>query len=285
MMAGFDNPSEELIQSITEKYGFDQPFYIQIGRYFKSVIRGDLGDSYLYNQPVARLIADRIGPSLLLSGVSIILALIIGSLLGLYAGKNEGKLIDKIFSTISYFLNSMPSFWIGIMLILLLASHFKWLPTQGMVNVRANYTGFRRVLDIATHMILPVITLVSVQIPTYFRITKSAVMQVMAEDFITTLRVAGMKEGAIFRKYVFKNAVLPIINVFSINLAYVVAGSMLVEIVFSWPGIGVLMYRSIMMRDYNVLMGVYLLISVSVVIVTILMDLVNAALDPRIRYE
>lgn len=285
IMAGFDNPSDELIEAINRKYGFDQPFYIQITRYIRTLLSGDLGNSYLYNQPVAELIAERIGPSLLLSGVSVVLALLIGAVLGLYAGKNEGKFLDKVFSTLCYFINSMPSFWIGIMLILLLASRFNFLPTQGMTNVRANYHGLQYVMDVMRHMILPTLTLVLVQLPTFFRITKSSVLQVMSEDFVMTLRAAGMNEGTIFRKYILKNAILPILTVFSINLAYIVAGSTLVEIVFSWPGVGVLMYRSILMRDYNVLMGLYLLISISVAVVTILMDLIYAALDPRIRFD
>lgn len=285
IMAGFDNPSQELIDALTKKYGLDQPFHIQFFRYVSTLLKGDMGDSYLYNQPVSQLILSHIGPSLLLSGISAIFAVVIGGGLGLYAGKNHGTLLDRCFSGVAYVLNAMPSFWVGMMLILLFASTFKLLPTQGMVDMRANYTGFAHIADVARHMILPCATLVAVQIPTYFRITKSSVMQVMAEDFITTFRVTGMSEGKIFRKYVLKNAILPIITIFGINLAYVVAGSTLIEIVFSWPGIGAFMYRSILMRDYNVLMGVYLIIAISVAVVMIVMDLLYAWLDPRIRYE
>lgn len=285
IMAGFDNPSQELIDALTQKYGLDQPFHVQFFKYITTLLRGDMGDSYLYNQPVSTLILDHIGPSLLLSGVSALLAVFIGGSLGLYAGKNHGNLLDKGFSGLAYVLNAMPSFWVGMMLILVFASTLKVLPTQGMVDMRANYQGFDHVLDVARHMVLPCATLVAVQIPTYFRITKSSVMQVMAEDFITTFRVTGMSEGKIFRKYVLKNAILPIITIFGINLAYVVAGSTLIEIVFSWPGIGAFMYRSILMRDYNVLMGVYLIIAISVALVMIVVDLIYAWLDPRIRYE
>lgn len=285
IMAGFDNPSQELIDALTVKYGLDQPFHVQFFKYITTLLKGDMGDSYLYNQPVFSLICERIGASLLLSGVSAVLAVLLGGGIGLYAGKNHGKPLDRCFSGIAYVLNSMPSFWVGMMLILIFASSFKLLPTQGMVDMRAGYTGFAHVLDVARHMILPCATLVAVQIPAYFRITKSSVMQVMAEDFITTFRVTGMSERKIFIKYVLKNAILPVITVFGINLAYVVAGSTLIEIVFSWPGIGVLMYRSILMRDYNVLMGVYLIIAVSVAAIMIVMDLIYAWLDPRIRYD
>lgn len=285
IMAGFDNPSQELMDALTKKYGLDQPLYKQFYKYISNLLTGDMGDSYLYNQPVSQLIFERMGASLLLSGTSAILAVIIGCALGLYAGRRHGSLGDKGLSGIAYLFNAMPSFWLGMTAILLFASRLKWLPTQGMYNLRAGYTGWVYILDVAKHMILPCGTLVAVQIPSYFRITKSSVMQVMAEDFVTTFRVTGMREGKIFRKYVFKNAILPILTVFGINLAYVVSGSTLVEIVFSWPGIGVLMYRSIMMRDYNVLMGVYLIIAISVALIMILVDLVYAWLDPRIRYD
>ena len=285
MMAGFDNPSQELIDALTVKYGLDQPMHIQFFRYITTLLKGDMGDSYLYNQPVSLLIWERMGASILLSGVSAVLAVLVGGGIGLYAGKHHGGLLDKAFSAVAYLFNSMPSFWLGMMGILLFASTFKLLPTQGMVDVRAGYTGLALVADVARHMVLPCATLVAIQIPTYFRITKSSVLQVMAEDFVTTFRVTGMSEGKIFRKYILKNAILPIVTVFGINLAYVVAGSTLIEIVFSWPGIGVLMYRSILMRDFNVLMGVYLIIAVSVALIMIVIDLVYAWLDPRIRYE
>ena len=171
------------------------------------------------------------------------------------------------------------------MLILIFASTLKLLPTSGMVNIRKGYTGWAYVRDVAQHMVLPCATLVAVQIPAYFRITRSSVMQVMAEDFVTTFRVTGMSERKIFNKYILKNALLPIVTVFGINLAYVISGSTLIEIVFSWPGIGVLMYRAISQRDYNLLMGVYLLLSISVAVMMIVVDLVYAWLDPRIRYD
>lgn len=285
IMAGFDNPSQELMDALTKKYGLDQPLYVQFWRYITTLFKGDMGDSYLYNQPVSSLIFERVGASLLLSGVSAMLAVLIGSTLGLYAGRHHGKALDRTFSGVAYMLNAMPSFWLGIMLILIFASTLKWLPTQGMVNIRKGYTGWAYVMDVLQHMVLPCATLVAVQIPTYFRITKSSVMQVMAEEFVTTFRVTGMSERKIFNKYVLKNALLPIVTVFGINLAYVISGSTLIEIVFSWPGVGVLMYRSISMRDYNLLMGVYLLISISVAFMMIVVDLIYAWLDPRIRYD
>ena len=285
IMAGFDNPSQEQMDALTQKYGLDQPLYVQFWKYISALFRGDMGISYQYNEPVAQLILERVGASLLLSGTAAVLAVVIGCLLGLYAGRHHGKTLDRTFSGVAYTFNAMPSFWLGLMLILIFASTLRLLPTSGMVNIRKGYTGWAYVRDVAQHMVLPCATLVAVQIPAYFRITRSSVMQVMAEDFVTTFRVTGMSERKIFNKYILKNALLPIVTVFGINLAYVISGSTLIEIVFSWPGIGVLMYRAISQRDYNLLMGVYLLLSISVAVMMILVDLVYAWLDPRIRYD
>lgn len=284
ILAGADTLTEEVIESLTIEFGLDQPLHVQLWKYISNLLHGDLGESFAYSQPVTVLIADRFFNSLLLSGTSCILAVIIGCWLGLYAGKNHGGLIDRIFSAVAYLFNSMPAFWLGMMGILLFATKLHLLPTQGMYNLRAGYKGFAAVLDVMEHMILPCSALVAIQIPSYFRITKTSVLQVMADDYIMTFRVTGMSEKKIFRKYILKNAILPVLTVFGINLAYVVSGSTVSEIVFSWPGIGSMMYRAIMMRDYNVLMGIYLILALSVAAMMIIVDLVYAWLDPRIRY-
>lgn len=285
IMAGFDNPSEEFKAAITAKYNLDKPIPVQFITYLSRLVRGDLGESYYNNATVVSLIGERFGASLLLSGTSAVLAFVLGTSLGLIAGQRTGGIADRTFSTGAYICNSMPSFWLGMMLILVFASKLGWLPTQGMYDMRLGATGFARVVDVARHMVLPVATLTLIQIPAYFRITKSSVCQVLTDDYITTFRITGMSEGKIFRKYVLKNAILPVVTVFGINLAYVVSGSTLVETVFSWPGIGIMMFNAISNRDYNVLMGVYIILAVSVAAVMILVDLVYAKLDPRIHYE
>lgn len=285
IMAGFDNPSEEFKEAIREKYNLDQPVYVQFRTYVINLLKGDLGVSYYSNKSVIALIGERFGASLILSGTSAIIAFLIGVFSGVYAGRKQGGLADKIISTSNYIWNSMPSFWVGMILILVFASKLKWFPTQGMYSLMIQGNKIDQLIDLLKHLALPVTTLTLIQIPIYFRITKSSIIQEMAEDYITTFRIAGMKEGKIFRKYVLKNAILPVITVFGINLAYVVSGSALVETVFSWPGIGILMYQAIADRDYNILMGVYLIIAISVAFFMILVDLVYINLDPRIRYD
>ncbi|QED49113.1 ABC transporter permease [Cytobacillus dafuensis] len=285
ILAGRDNPSEEMIVELQKKYGLDQPIYLQLVSYLKNVIQGDFGQSILYNEPVMSLIGHTMGPSLLLALSGAILALIIGTLLGLYASRHQGSKIDTFFSGLAYLFNAMPSFWLGIMLIMIFASWLKILPTSGMLDLRANYTGLPYYIDILKHLILPVATLSLIQIPTYFKLAQTTVLQVTSEDFITTFKATGMSEKKIFYKYVLKNALLPTITVFGISLAYIVTGSALVETVFAWPGTGRLMLDAIMRRDYPLLMGIYLIMSISIAVMMVITDIVYAFIDPRIRYK
>ena len=211
------------------------------------------------------------------------LAFVLGTAIGLVCARHEGKALDNIMSSVSYLFDSMPPFWLGLIMILFFASTLHWLPTSGMVNLRSPATGWGHVVDVMTHLTLPCATMTLIQIPQYLRITRSSVVQAMQEDYMTTFRAAGMSEGRIFRRYVLKNAILPTLTVFGISLAYVVSGAALVEIVFAWPGMGRLMLNAINRRDYPVLMGIYLMISVAVAVMTMLVDLIYAWLDPRIR--
>lgn len=285
ILAGSGHPSPEMEAALTVKYGLDKPLYIQFFSYVKNLLHGDLGNSYVYSQPITTMIIERFGPSSLLALTSALLSAVLGTLLGLVTAPREGSILDRMINAVSYFFYSMPSFWLGLMLILLFSTKFGVLPTSGMESLRANYTGMAHVLDVLKHMILPVGTLTVIQIPVYLRIFRTSVSQTMTEEFITTFRAVGMDEKKIFRRYVFKNSILPTITVFGINLAYTVMGAALIEVVFAWPGIGRLMLDAIGKRDYPLLMGIYLVLSISVALVTVITDLVYAAVDPRIRYK
>lgn len=285
LMAGKDNPQPEMIAMIRAKYGLDKPIIVQLWNYIKQLLHGDLGFSYVNNRDVITLIGERIGPTLLVALTAAILAVIIGTLIGVFAARKKGKFIDQFFCGISYLLDSTPSFWLGLMLILLFASTLGWFPTSGMYSLRESYTGIKHVLDVAKHLFLPVLTLVLLDIPYYFRIARSSVLQVMSEDFITTLRATGMSERKIFNKYVLRNAIIPTITVFGMSLAYMITGVSLIEITFAWPGMGRLILDSVQKRDYPVVSGAYLFLSISVAVGMIVVDLVYALVDPRIRVE
>ena len=285
ILAGFDHPSEEMILAMQEKYGLNDSLTTQFFRYIGSILKGDFGTSIIYNQPVARVILSRVGPTLLIAFTSAILSLVIGTLLGLAASRHSDTLLDKGISGLSYFFYSMPSFWLGMMGILFFATWLHVLPTSGMVDLRNDAVGMARVLDVIRHMILPVGTLTLTQIPIYMRIFRTSVMRTLSEDFITTFRAAGMPEKKIFNKYILRNSILPTITMFGLNIAYMITGVALIEIVFAWPGIGRLMLDSISSRDYPLLMGIYLMLSFLVAVTMILMDVVYGLVDPRVRLK
>ena len=281
---GKETNNPEMRQALMEKFGLDKPLYVQYYKTLAQTVKGDLGTSYIYNRPVSDMVVEKLGNTILLVVSAAILALIIGTSMGIYAARHEGSLIDSIFSGLCYVLNAVPSFWLGLMMIILFASRLNWFPTNGMINARAGYTGVQYLLDVLYHMVLPLTTLVLVNLPAYFRISKSSVLQVSNEDFITTFRATGMSEKKIFKKYVFRNAILPVVTVFGISMAFVITGVSLIETVFSWPGMGRLTLTAITQRDYPTLTGIYFIMSVMVAVTMIIVDIVYAMLDPRIRY-
>ena len=285
LLAGTDSPSPEMVEALTEKYGLDQDLHIQFIRYVGNLLKGDMGTSIYTNEPVAKEIMDRLLPTILLALTASLTALILGTLLGIFCARHVGSKLDMAFGSVSYLFDSTPSFWLGLMLILVFASTLRILPTAGMVDLRASHTGFAYVLDVAKHLILPGLSLSLTLIPYYFRIARSSVIQVMNEDFITTLRATGAPENFIFNRYVFRNAILPTVTIFGIQLAFLITGASIVEIVFSWPGLGSFMMTAISRRDYPLLMGIYLVMSICVAVMMIVVDVLYSALDPRISHE
>ncbi len=284
-LMGQETDDDQLRAALEEKWGLNDPLPVQYWNYLSNAVQGDLGTSIIYNEPVNDLIGDKVFATVLLGLTSAFFAVLIGVIMGIICARYQGKLIDNAFSTLSYTMDAMPSFWLGLMLIIVFATNLDILPTQGMIDARAGYTGFAYVLDVAHHLILPSMTLVLITMPGYYRITKSSIQQVTNEDFITTLRATGMSEKKIFNKYIFRNAILPTVTMFGISMAFLITGVSLIEIVFSWPGMGRVTLNAITQRDYPTLMGVYLVMSISVAVVMILVDIAYAYLDPRIRYD
>lgn len=285
IIMGKENNDPALRQALMAKYGLDKPLIEQYFIYMGDVLQGDLGTSIIYNRPVIDMIAEKFAPTVTLVLTAAIIALILGSWMGIYAARHEGSVWDTFFSGLSYLFSSMPAFWVGLMLIILFATVLHLLPSSGMTDPRISYTGVGYLLDVAYHMTLPAAALVLIDIPLYFRIAKSSVLQVTSEDFIMTFRATGMDERKIFNKYIFRNAILPTITVFGISLAFLITGVALIEIVFAWPGMGRLVLTAISQRDYPTLMGIYLLTSVSIAVMMVILDIIYAVLDPRIRYQ
>lgn len=285
VMAGHDNPNPEMVAALTEKYGLDKPILTQFGLYMSNLVKGDFGYSYRNNQPVINLIAERIFPTLLLTVTAIALSFLIGTAIGLLAARKEGTALDNFLNGISYLFDSMPSFWLALMLIMVFASGLGWFPTSGMVTLRTNYSGFKHVLDVLKHLVLPATCLTLLYIPQFFRITRASMMQVMNEDYVTLFRASGMREKSIFSHFVFKNGILTPLTMLGMYISYAFTGSVFVETVFAWPGMGRLLYDSIFKRDYPVITGIYIVVCLIIAIVTILLDVIYAYLDPRIRLK
>lgn len=285
ILAGTDNPNPEMIATLTAKYGLDKSILEQFGMFLVNLSKGDLGFSYISNEPVVKIIGDKLIPTLLLTLTSLVISASVGIALGVRAARSHGSKLDRFLCSFTYVFDSIPSFWLGLMLILLLSSTLKLFPTSGMINLRENYTGFRYILDVMYHLFLPVLTLVIIQFPNYFRITRSSIMQNMSEEYVQTFKATGMSEKRIFNKYVLKNALLPTLTVIGMSVAFLFSGAALVETVFGWPGMGRLLISAIGSRDYQVLTGIYFVLSLSVAVVMIVIDILYSLADPRVRYE
>lgn len=283
VLAGKDNPTEEQIAAIRIELGLDRPLPIQFWSYLKELLQGNLGQSISFKQPVFDLIISRLPATLLLTITSAVLALVIGTLLGVAAAQRAGSFQDSALSFGNYALFAMPGFWLGLILMVIFSSKLGWFPTAGMRSVRENYTGMRDALDVLHHLVLPMVTLTLVQVPIYFRITRASVIQQRQEDYMTTFRATGMPPSMQFRRYALRNALLPTVTVFGLGFGFVFTGAALVEIVYAWPGIGRLTLDAVFRRDYPLLLGVYLMLAIAVSIAVLLTDIVYAFLDPRIR--
>jgi len=285
ILAGVDHPSQTMVNQLRAKYGLDQPLSVQFKRYVGNLLHGDLGRSIIYDQPVSKLIGQRLPPTLLLTLTAAVVSLVLGILLGTWSATELGSRFEGVISTVSYTFYAMPAFWLGLMLMLVFSSILDILPTSGMTSSRHSYVGLMHWLDVAKHLVLPVTTLILIETPVYYRITRTSILQSINSNFVTMLTASGMKESTIFNKYVLKNAILPTVTMFGLRLGYVITGAALVEIVFAWPGMGRLTLDAVFRRDYTLLMGVYLAVSISVGLMILITDVVYAYIDPRIRYE
>jgi peptide/nickel transport system permease protein len=280
------NVTPELLQAKREQWGLDKPLIPdQFVAYVTSTVQGDLGYSFLARgRPVVEVLGQRIGPTLLLFGLGEAIAIILGLALGAYSGWRRGGPIDHVGNALSLLLYSTPYFLLGMALLLLFASQLRWFPTFGMVTSGATYASlFDHVADIARHLVLPVATVALGLIGQYAIVMRSSIVETLSEDYVTTARAKGLSSIRILRAHALPNALLPTVTLIAINLGYVVAGAITVEVVFNWPGLGTLTVEALSARDYPVLQGVFLLLSISVVLANLVADLVYGRLDPRVR--
>jgi peptide/nickel transport system permease protein len=286
ILRGTPNVTPEILQAARERWGLDKPvFPDQFVRYVTSTVQGDLGYSFIARgRPVVDVLAQRIWPTVILFGLGEVLAIVIGLLLGAYSGWRRGGPIDFIGNGVSLILYSTPYFLLGMALLLIFATTLHWFPTFGMLQNGAQYPGlWERFLDFIAHLTLPLATVALGLIGQYAIVMRSSIVETLSEDYVQTARAMGLREGRVLSRHALPNAMLPTVSLIAINLGYVVAGAITVEVVFNWPGLGTLAVEALTARDYPVLQGVFLLLGVSVVLANLAADLIYGALDPRVR--
>lgn len=272
----------EYLAQLRQAFGLDQPLYLQLLLYTKNILSLDLGYSFRHGAPVLSLILTRLGPTLLLMGTTIVLSITFGMLLGLLAAMRPNSWRDNLISVIALVSYATPLFWVGLMLILVFALKLGWLPTSGMANVAAFYTGWAAAADVARHLILPATTLSLFYLALYMRLMRSAVLEQVGKDYVTTARAKGLTERRIMFGHILRNACLPVVTIAGVQIGNLIGGSVIVESVFAWPGFGQLAYEALFTRDLNLLMGIFFISACLVVGVNILIDLLYTVLDPRI---
>jgi len=273
----------EYMAALRKQFGLDQPLYVQFGRYIGNVLTFDLGFSFRHGMKVSDLILGRLPATLLLMSASIGLAAILGVAAGFIAARNAGRLTDTIISSVALLFYATPVFWIGLMLIVVFSVWLDLLPVGGMTAIEAGYTGFALAADIARHMVLPSVTLGLFYLAVYARLTRAAMLEVMTQDYVRTAVAKGVRPYRVALHHVLRNALLPIVTMLGLQIGSVLGGAVLVETIFSWPGLGRLAFEALFQRDLNLLLGILICSSVVVVVVNLLVDIIYTLLDPRIE--
>ncbi len=286
LLGRIPNVTPEIIEKTKIRWGLDKPLFPdQFVAYVSSTLRGDLGFSYASRgRPVTEVLAQRLPPTLLLFGLGEIVAIVVGLSLGAYSGWKRGSAVDYVGNGISLILYSMPYFLLGMGLLLIFATALGWFPTYGMLTPGMTYDSPVALLqDLGSHLVLPLATVALGLIGQYAILMRSSVVETLSEDYVTTARAMGLRDSRVLRHHALPNAMLPTVTLVAINLGYVVAGAITVEVVFNWPGLGTLTVDALAARDYPVLQGVFLLLSVAVVFANFGADLLYGVLDPRVR--
>ncbi|MEM8754128.1 MAG: ABC transporter permease [Pseudomonadota bacterium] len=273
----------ETMERIRADYGLDRPFLVQLWTYMSKVAVFDLGYSFFYNQPVAGLILERLPATLLLVVTAQLLALFVGVVLGVVSARRPNGASSHLVTLIALFGYSAPVFWTGILLLIAFSLNIQIFPSGGMSDVTLEGGAFARALDVAHHMVLPTITLASVFLALYSRLSRATMLEVLQSDYIRTAKAKGLTEREIVYKHGLKNALSPVITLAGLQLSAVVSGAVLVETVFSWPGLGTLAFQAIIARDTPTILGILFFSALVVIVGNLLTDLALRLVDPRLR--
>lgn len=271
--------TEEQVQRIRGQLGLDQPFHHQAIHWYSGLLRGDLGQSVLLGRSVVDAVAERLPVTLTISLYAVLLSVTIGLFSGIAAALRQNTLVDQLCMTFALIGVSLPNFWLAIMLIILVSVHLEWLPTGGYIPLTQDPWGWLRTAT------LPAVSLALMQMGLLARITRSTMLEVLRQDYIRTARAKGMPSRVVIGKHAFRNVLIPVVTVIGITFSLLISGAVVIETVFSIPGMGRLVATAILRRDYPTIQGGLLISAVMVMAVNLAVDLIYAWLDPRVRHD
>jgi peptide/nickel transport system permease protein len=272
------NAGVEEVQALRRQLGLDQPVVLQYGIWASRVARGDLGDSIVLRRPVLGEITSRFKNTALLAGAAVVISFTIGPALGILSAVRRGSALDRFVMLFATFGLSLPSFWFGLMLIILFSVRLGWLPGTGMTSAVDGGDA----LDIAKHLLMPAVALAVVPLAVIARYTRSSMLEVLGQDYVRTARAKGLGERSVTWSHVFRNSLVALVTMLGLQVGFLLAGAVYIENVFSWPGIGQMLVDAILKRDFPLVQGGVLLVATVYVLVNLLTDLLYAVLDPRI---
>ena len=284
VMAGQSGYADEAyMKGLRAEYGLDQPLPVQLWKYVDAVAHGDLGTSFVRSQPVLGIILERLPNTLLLDAFALVVAAVGGIWLGSVAARRPGSATDNATTVLAMLFYAMPQFWLGMMMMLVFAVWLGWLPPFGIETMGADYTGLARLGDVAVHILLPGTTLAFYFMASYARLTRAAMLEVAEQDFVKTARAKGISERQVARRHILRNALIPLITYAGLQASILVGGNVLVENVFSWPGVGTLAYEAVSSRDNPLLLGIFIVTAVLVSLFNLVTDIAYSIADPRVE--
>lgn len=283
MLAEGGGGDPELAARLRASYGLDEATHIQLIKYLGQVFRGDLGYSFYYDQSVTELLLGHLPTTLMLTISALILAVVIGTLFGVYAALKPKGIFSNFVTVLSLFGYATPVFWLGMIILLVFALYLPLFPAFGIRSLPEPEHAVGRILDIIHHLVLPTFTLAILYLASYSRISRASMLDVLGSDYIRTARAKGLSETKVIFKHALKNAAMPVVTLAGLQLAQVFSGAILVETVFSLPGVGPLLYESIVRRDFPVILGVLFGAASTTIIANIITDLIYKYMDPRIQ--
>lgn len=277
------NTTPEMKEQMLQRLGYYDPIYIKYFHWLWQVLQGNLGFSFNYRSPVTEVIGSRLGNTLLLAGAALFISLVIALPVGTYAALRKNTAFDYITVSLSFIFFSIPAFFLGLIFIKIFAVDLRWLPVSGKVSLGQSYQGMAYAIDVLKHLILPAMVLGLMNSAVFIKYLRNSMSDILDQDFIRTLYAKGLSRRHIVWRHALKNAAKPIITILSLEIPVLFSGTLMTETVFSWPGIGRLNYEAVLNRDYNLLMGIIMMLALLTLVANLIADLLYALVDPRVR--